>query len=273
MSDDTEVTSAIPFTLPYPGGTTTSLFVGSNGYVSPLFNGNGYTPSASAFLSGSPRWAAAWHDFNPTTGTVKVDASAARVVVSYTAVPNFSGGGTATFQYQFFPNGNVNIIYQAVTAAGNDYLTGWTRGGSPSDPGSMNISAGFGAGLTLCNAPTANMVLSASARPVLGTTFNFVTSNMPASTMIGLQILSQTQYTPGLDLASLGMPGCTLYVGLDVLTQFATPSSTASVPYSLPSTAALNGVLQLSQTATISPGLNSFGFITSNALQMVLGSN
>ena len=73
--------------------------------------------------------------------------------------------------------------------------------------------------------------------------------------------------------ASLGMPGCTLYVGLDVLTQFATPSSTASVPYSLPSTPALNGVLLLSQTATISPGLNSFGFITSNALQMVLGSN
>ena len=273
MSDDTEVSSVIPFNLPYPGGTTNMLWVCSNGFVSPATNGSDFTPSVSAFLANGPRWAAAWHDLLPATGMVKVDATAARVVVSYTAVPNYGAAGTATFQYQFFPNGNVNILYQAVAAAGNDYLTGWSRGGGATDPGSVNISAGFGAGLTLCSAPTLNVALAASARPILGTTFQFNTTNIPAGSLLGLQILSQTQYTPGLDLTFLGMPGCTLYVGLDVLTQFATPGASASVPYTLPSTSSLSGVLLLSQSATLSPGLNPFGFVTSNALQMVLGTN
>ena len=274
MSDDTEVSTALPFTLPYPGGTTSTLYVCSNGFVSPGSNGASYTPGSAEFFSGGARWAAAWHDFLPNTGMVLVDATAARVVVSYTAVPSYGDPtATATFQYQFFPNGNVNILFQAVNTGGNDYLTGWTRGSGASDPGSMNISAGFGAGLSLCNGPTPNVALAASARPVLGTTFTFDTTNIPAGSLLGLQILSQTQYTPGLDLASIGMPGCTLYVGLDVTTQFATPTASASVPYSLPASPSLSGVLLLSQSATLSPGLNAFGFVTSNALQMVLGTN
>jgi hypothetical protein len=76
-----------------------------------------------------------------------------------------------------------------------------------------------------------------------------------------------------IDLVGLGMPTCRLYVGLDSLTQFATPTSSASVPFSLPSTPSLSGALILSQSATLTPGINAFGFATSNAVELLLGIN
>ncbi len=271
MSDDTEVSVAIPFSLPYPGGTTSTLWICSNGFVSPTSNGAAYDPSASSFLSGASRWAALWHDLNPATGQVRVDASAAVVRISFVGVPNYSGGGTATFQFQFFPNGNVNVIYQAVTSAGNDYLTGYTRGGGVSDPGSWDISANLAGGLALCAGPTPDLALTLSARPVMGTTINFNTSNIPAGSALGISILSLTQYTPGIDLTALGMPTCTLYAGLDALYTFATPGASASFPWLVPNVPGASGTVIMNQSAVLKVGINPFGFITSNAAQMVLG--
>ena len=273
MSDDTEVSTAIPFALPYPGGTTSTLWVCSNGFVSAASNGASFTPAVAGFLSGAPCWAALWHDLNPSTGQVRVDATASVVRVSYTAVPNFSGGGTATFQFQFFPNGNVNVIYQAVTAAGNDYLTGYTVGGGAADPGSWDISANLAGGLSLCAGPTPSLSLASSARPILGTSINLDTTNIPAGSLVGISILSLTQYTPGLDLSFLGMPSCTLYAGLDVLNTFATPSSSASVGWAVPNAPSAAGVSVMSQSAVLKIGVNAFGAITSNAVQLVLGVN
>src|SRR5689334_22204431 len=40
LGDDTETTVTLPFTFPYPGGTTTQLAICSNGFISPgLSNG------------------------------------------------------------------------------------------------------------------------------------------------------------------------------------------------------------------------------------------
>jgi hypothetical protein len=52
LTDDSETTVTLPFTLPYPGGTTTTLSVCSNGFVSPAAsNGTGFAPSASGLLA------------------------------------------------------------------------------------------------------------------------------------------------------------------------------------------------------------------------------
>jgi hypothetical protein len=272
MSDDTEVSIGIPFSLPYPGGTTNTLWVCSNGFVSPVSNGASYTPSSSSFVAGGACWAALWHDMVPSTGQVLVDSSASVVRVSYTAVPYFGAGGTATFQYQFFPNGNVNVIYQAVAGAGNDMFVGFTPGSS-ADPGSWNISANLAAGLNLCAAPVPNLALGASGRPVMGTSINLNTTNIPSGSLLGISILSLTQYVPGVDLGPLGMPTCTLYAGLDVLNTFLTPTSSASVPWSVPNVPAANGVLVMNQSAVLKAGINPFGAITSNALQLLVGLN
>ena len=274
LSDDSETTVNLPFTLPYPGGSTTSVSVCSNGFVSTASNGTAYDPSVSSFLSGAPRWSALWHDLNPGVGgQVRVDSSATEVRITFVAVPNFSGGGTATFQWKFLSSGTVHEIYTAVTAAGNSYLTGYTPGGGASDPGSINISAALATPFGLCGNNAAGVALNASARPILGTTINLTTSNIPSGTLLGLLILSLTQYSPGIDLTFLQMPGCELYAGLDSLTQFPTPGTSAAVPFTFPSTVSLAGTLLMGQAATLSPGFNPFGFLTSNGVVMVLGVN
>jgi hypothetical protein len=273
LSDDSEATVALPFSLPYPGGTTNQLVVCSNGFVSPVSNGTAYDPTISGHLTGAPRWAALWHDFNPGVGgQVRVESSASMVRITFVAVPNYSGGGSATFQYSFMPNGDVHVKYSTVTGAGNAYLVGYSPGGASPDPGNRDISATLGTPWSLCAASGAPVALNASARPIVGTTVNLTTTNIPNGTLLGLLILSTTQYNPGLDLTGLGMPGCELYLALDVLSTFPTPGG-ASVPYSVPNVPALAGVVLMAQSATLTPGINAFGFATSNGVVMVLGLN
>ena len=194
--------------------------------------------------------------------------------ITFNAVPNYSGGGAATFQYQFFPNGNVNVVYGAVTAAGNEYLAGFTRGNGAADPGSWDISANLGGGLALCSGPIPNLALTASARPIMGSTINLTTANIPSGAAIGISILSLTQYpAPGFDLGLLGMPGCQLYAGLDVLNTFVIGGATQAVPFPVPNVAGASGTVIMNQSAVLKPGVNAFGAITSNALQLLLGVN
>src|SRR5262249_26887843 len=57
----------------------------------------------------------------------------------------------------------------------------------------------------------APLTLSASARPVQGTVIQMVTTNIPATALVGANLMSFTQHDPGIDLTSLGMPGCFRY--------------------------------------------------------------
>ncbi|HEU4418341.1 MAG TPA: hypothetical protein VFT55_05340, partial [Planctomycetota bacterium] len=274
LGDDSEANVNLPFSLPYPGGSTNLLVVCSNGFVSPVSNGTEYNPTVSGHLSGAPRWAALWHDLDPSSGgQVRVDSSASVVRITFVAVPNFSGGGSATFQYSFLPSGTVHVKYTTVTGAGNQYLVGYSRGGGATDPGNRDISATLGTPWTLCGSSGADVALNASARPIVGTTLNLTTSNIPNGTLLGLQIFSLTQYNPGVSLAGLGMPGCELYQGLDLLATFLTPGASASVPYSVPNDPSLAGIILMSQSATWTPGINPFGFATSNGVVLVLGLN
>jgi hypothetical protein len=277
LGDDAGTLQAVPFSLPFPGGTTGNLWVCSNGFVSTTNNGTSFNPAAPAFLSGQPTWAALWSDLDPSAGgTVRYDATAQRVVVTWNAVRNYNQPTTVTFQYQFWNNGTVHVIYQAVGGT-SPRLWGFSRGGSSGDPGSMDISAALPAGFTRCVPEVTGgtqLTLGSSARPVLGTTIQLNTTNIPPGSLLGLSILSTTQFSPGLDLGPLlGMTGCTLYAGLDAVTNFATPGSSASVPWTLPNNPGLSGVLVMSQSATLSLGFNPFGFITSNGMQFVLGVN
>jgi len=270
--DDAGANVTLPFSLPYPGGATNTLWVCTNGFVQAGGNSTSYTPAPSSFLAGAPMWAAAWHDLDAGAGQIKLDSSPTVVRITFTAVPNYGTGGSATFQFQFFPNGNVNVVYGAVTAAGNEYLTGFTRGNGATDPGSWDISANLAGGLVLCSGTVPNLALTASARPIMGTTINLNTQNIPAGSALGISILSLTQYpAPGVDLGTLGMPGCRLYAGLDVLNTFVIGGATTAVSFPVPNVAGASGVVIMNQSAVLKTGVNAFGAITSNALQLLLG--
>ena len=71
------------------------------------------------------------------------------------------------------------------------------------------------------------------------------------------------------------MPGCELYAAIDnpehVFFNFI--ASQPSVPYTLtmPSDPAVAGVSFTVQSAVIVPGINPFGFISSNAIRLIAG--
>jgi len=278
LGDDDVQTVNLPFTLPYPGGTTSSLAVCSNGFISAVTDGDDYDPSAQVLLNGAPRWAPLWHDYDPSgTSSIRVSASSSRVTISYTNVPNFAAGGNATFQVQFQSNGDVHYFWQAVLQTGNDYMIGWSPGGGVSDPGNWDISASLAAGLALCDQPVPPLALYADTRPIIGTNFDMVTDNIPSNSIFGILMLSLAEFNPGIDLSIINMPGCELYATIDqadhVLFNFLSLTSPASYTLVMPNIPAISGISFTAQSAVTAPDENPFGMITSNGVRLIAGIN
>ena len=274
LGDDSEATVALPFPLPYPGGTTTQLRVCSNGFISPgASNGTSYTPSVSALLGGNPRWAAAWHDINPGaagSGPVLVQSTATRVVITWNAVANWAGGTPLTFQYQFLPNGTVHVRWQVLATTGNGYVVGWSPG-NVADPGSRDLSATLPSQFQLCAGNFAGMALTSSARPILGTTIQLNTTNLYAGSPFGLTVLSLTQALPPVNLAQYGMPGCFAHVVGGVNQLWFAPGASVAVPFVIPNDPGLASLSIVGQSFAYSPPLTPLGLVASNGLVLLLG--
>jgi hypothetical protein len=275
LTDDSEITQTLPFTFPYPGGTTTQLAICSNGFISPgLSNGSSYTPDINAWLTGNPRYCVYWHDLVPSgSNNVFFDSDPVNgvVYVTWSGVPTYSGGGSNTFQAAFFATGFVEYRYQSTSGQAStsvDVMVGWSPGVASRNPGSRDISATMPFQTDATD--SLPLALASSARPVLGTTINLLTSQIPVGTPAGALIFSFAQHNPGLDLASLGMPGCLQYVGLDVTVVFVGSGTTNSRPVAIPSSPIHAGSHVYCQSATFSPGVNALGVLASNGLNLKL---
>ncbi|MBL9079886.1 MAG: hypothetical protein JNL08_20480 [Planctomycetes bacterium] len=263
----------LPFALPYPGGTTTQLQVHGSGYVSPgTPNPAQLLPSLTNWLQGQARWAVAWTLLNPSgAANVYYDATPARAILTWNAVPMLTGTGTSTFQLQLFPNGTAHVIWQNIAASTFAVMTGWTPGGAHSDPGAEDLSASLSAPLALCAAPFDGLSLDTNANPVIGTTFQWVVGGIPAGTGWGALLWSLQQATPPVDLSVAGMPGCYAHVLDPVSVVFVGPGATQNVAQTIPNAASLNGVEVFGQAATFNPPLTPLGLVASNGLRLVLG--
>jgi len=273
FGDDTEQNFTIPFSLPHPGGTTNTLRVCSNGFVTTgaSVSGTNYSPSVAKFLP-IEMWCAMWRDLNPSNGgDVYVSSNSQRAVVSWVGVPNYSNSGSNTLQMQFWANGDVHVIYQSITVSGN-YLVGYSLANA-ADPGSVDISANLNGTLTVCNstAGTPDVALDASSRPVLGSNLSLVTTNVPLTSVGGLQILSLNAIPGGLSLAGLGAPGCFVYQQLDVINSFAVAGGSGSTPLSIPSSTTLIGTKVQAQSGVMVLNINPFNIATSNGLELTIG--
>jgi len=278
LSDDDDQTEALSFTLDYPGGSTNSLTVCSNGFISSDGgNGTPYNPSSGAFFSGSARWAPLWTDLNPSSsGDVYFDSNASRAVVTYDAVTYYGNSNTATFQIQYWANGDVHVVYQNCGASGNGYLIGFTVGGGAADPGATDISANLNAGITVCSSAgtsISDIALGASDRPVIGTTIDLITTNVPLTSIGGLSVLSLTALPGGVDLTFLGMTGCFLYQDLTIVDSFAVSGGSGQRSFVFPNNPALSGTVLLNQSAILDLGINAFNIATSNGLALLIGIN
>src|SRR5262249_14865440 len=153
------------------------------------------------------------------------------------------------------------------------FLVGYSPGGVSGDPGNRDISATLPGGFSIRPSDLLPIAHSSSARPVLGTSINLLTTNIPAGTLLGADILSFTQHNPGIDLTIPGMPACRQYVGLDTSLTFFPAGGTGSVPLNIPNVPAFAGLHLFSQGASFTSGFNALGVLAANGVDLKLDIN
>ncbi len=128
--DDNYATVTIPFNFNFYGVNYTSVNICSNGFI------NFGTPDASYSPVALPDYSAPegvvalfWHDLSlVSSGNIKYQTLGTtpnrKFVVSYNAVPDFSGAATNTGQIILYEtSNNIDILLASVTESGADYVT------------------------------------------------------------------------------------------------------------------------------------------------------
>jgi len=291
--DDDDITAGLqlPFTLTCPGGVSTNhVQVCADGYIllqdGPLSPGTGeYVAQATALLGEQPRLCPAWHDWRTGSapgagglGTIHfdVDPSNTAVYVTWNGVGEFNGSLTpSTFQVAIFNTGQIEYRYGSINYQDPLFegtVVGWSQGLGALDPGSRDLSATMPFFTTTVDGPLP-LALHASPAPLLGTAVTLTTDNVPASVLLSANILSFGQVNPGIDLGGIGAPGCQQLIataGSSTLIEFGSP--TASRTLNIPVGPIWVGVTLYSQAASLVPGVNSLGLLTSNGVRMALST-
>ena len=145
LGDDSE--AAITLSSPMPvgrSGSTNSLMVCSNGFVSTGSNGTGFTPNVNTFLNNGQAGWYCWHDYNPTSagsGSVVHEEIGGVLVITWDGVHSYGQTVPEYFQFQFdLATGNCTMVWQTISNLGNDHLIGFSEGGASADPGSIDLS-------------------------------------------------------------------------------------------------------------------------------------
>ena len=275
LGDDAVTTVALGGTLLYPGGSTTSLEVCSNGFVSPVTgNGNAYTPTAAAWLASTqPRWGT-WHDFNPAaagSGRVKFEKIGNIAYVTWDGVYSYNTTTPNTWQLQFdLLTGFVTFVWPNVVSSGNGWLVGFAAAAPNDDLGSFDLSTMVPATFRTSSYNALPLAL-ASTLPQLGTTLTMTTSQFPPTSLLGIQLVSFTAIDPGVELGFLGMPGCYVYAGTDAMYALLPTSGQAQWQLPVPNNPSLMGAQLAGQSAAFAPGANTAGLITSNGVRLTIG--
>ncbi|MFT7534666.1 MAG: serine protease AprX [Hyphomicrobiaceae bacterium] len=273
FGDDTIQTYTLPFGLPTPGGTSNSISVCANGWVTAgaWTGGSSWTPSVSKFLT-DEMWCLMWRDLNPQGGgDVYVDSNALRAVITWDGVPNYQVSGSNTAQIQLWANGDVHVIYQNMTVMG-DYLVGYSVTAA-ADPGPVDISMSLNGTVTACDSMpgTPDVALDVLARPLLGSTVQLLTTNVPLTAVAAASIFSFTPIVGGLELTFFGMPGCYVYQQLDVVISMTASGGNGLIPVMIPNNPALIGQEVQNQSLVLVPNSNPAQLVTSNGVRLLLG--
>jgi hypothetical protein len=107
--------------------------------------------------------------------------------------------------------------------------------------------------------------------PHLGTTIQFTTTNYPASSGLGVQVLSLVGFDPGIDLTAVGMPGCFRYVNTESTNVVIPVAGQTVFNQLIPNNPVLLGLPLRSQTFAFATGANALGLIASNGVAMIAG--
>jgi hypothetical protein len=283
---DDEVSPAVvlPFTFDYPGGSTDTIYVDSNGSV--LLGATGTstnTATAASLLNGTvARICPAMTDLLPDGATnvanafAEVDPSNPGVfLITWNGVPCFGAATPSTFQLALIDNGTDDLVemrYQTLvndsTSNSGRCLTGFSLGSGALDAGPSDLTAGPLS--TVPDAPA--LAVTALTRPVLDSAWDLRLSNIPPTGLIGVDIYGLAD--PGIDdLFFVGLPGCGLRSTLDIQDAWLVGGSTHDYGLALPNDPSWNGLVFYTTSAVFTvPPPNAFGAMTGNGIQGNLGT-
>jgi hypothetical protein len=289
----------LPFAFPYPNAssaTTSSITVNSNGriYLGSSFDASfasngansGYTPTSFRGTTGAalPVLAGFMCDLDPTVGGAiwyESPSPSGGVRITWNAIPNWQDplytglpAQVNSIQMELMPSGMVFLSYGSSLgnggSVGNVAIVGYSAGGAEPLGPQLDWSA-----LTAYQTGTGDIGLKIDAdnRPVTGTTINLTVREIPAGSLVAAIVFGLTKFDPGIALDPLGMPGCNAYTTPDLLVAGLTPGPTFSSALPIPPNPALTGFQLLGQGLVLSASIpNAFGGITSNGLDLVVGT-
>ncbi|MCA8971896.1 MAG: hypothetical protein KDC95_19070 [Planctomycetes bacterium] len=267
---------ALPFAFRYPGGTTTSIRICSQGYI--WLDAETTTidrrPKIETLVYESPRLSPMWSDFywgNQQNGTFHYDADAPNGVAYVTWDNIATGTGPVDVQCALYASGVVEYRYRrAPTWFGwlQNALVGFSPGNGDVVPPAIDISAS----LPFRTHPTMlRLTSSASKTPVLGETLEIAVTGIPANQSAGLLWLGTAANRGGIDLGGIGMPDCKLYTRLDWFGAWQNQKGTGRWSIPIPNSTALAGARLYEQAAVLDASANQAGVRTSNGLELRLG--
>lgn len=277
LGDDDETTVQLAGPFVSPVGSTSSLVVCSNGFVSVASgNGNNWTPYTTEWRnSAQARWGD-WHDFNPAqqgSGQIHFHESGTVSYLTWNGVSSFVGALPNWFQLQFDrANGSVTFAWLGTSGMGSDHLVGFAAGGPSVDLGSLDLLARLGTQVTQTSEQS-RLALSTSGMPRLGTTMQLVTQHRSGAAGLHIRMLGFQPVPSGAgSLAAYGAPGCTIFLSpLAIEAAFAQAGSTTwSQPFAFPGDVSLIGVHLLAQNAMQEGAANALGFAFTNGLDLRL---
>ena len=298
--DDASIVQTLPFAFPYPNAanaTTTDITVNSNGRIylgssvdaSFASNGanSGYTPTSFRGTTGAglPVLAGFMCDLDPVAGGnlwYENPSPSGGVRITWHNIPNWQDPAYTglpaqvnNIQMEIVPGGTVFLSYGASLgnggSVGNVAIVGYSAGGAEPLGPQLDWSSltGYQTGTG-----AVGLKIDADNRPVTGTTINVTVSEIPAGAPIAAIVFGLTKLDPGFPLDGLGMPGCSAYTTPDLLIAGVAPGATFTSPLPVPSNPALTGFRLLGQGLVLDPTIpNAFGGITSNGLDLVVGTN
>lgn len=274
----------LPWTFNYVGGSTSTIKVGTNGFV--YLNGTStddfaFYNSYTRFQNG-PRLCPAYADWDLSfAGAMHYDidpgnpTNPAFVTITWLGVEEWVATRTppmplSTFQIVMYQNGDVEYIYQAVSTAtaGNNILVGFTPGSETNPPG-LSAAMPFTAGPQVMPPQ-----LTLTTRPILGTSFTMQTANIRAGTLYSILAIGFVSNPTGLNLAPYGMPNCRLYLQLGFPITTTLNPVTAGISSNttpIPNNPIFNGINAFAQAAPLTAGYNAAGIFASNAVCLFLG--
>lgn len=262
--------------LVFPGGVASVLGVCSNGYI---WLGNDlnadYSPSVTSLLANpTARLAPFWADLLPDAlhdVFYDVDPSGTAVYVTYDNVPTFEIGGAVALQVAIANTGVIEYRFGAIAGAPTtEVLTGFSPANGAIDPGTRDLSAMASFATSAPEMPP--LTLSANP-PRIGRSVTHTISNIPSTALLSARMMGIVP-RPGLDLGSLGAPGCALWIdNQSAASTLMLGGPTATATVQIPNELSLLGVTVIAQGLSLVPGVNALGIETTNQNVLFLGNS